>query len=38
MTATTAVGGLAATDGPNAKAFVDALWMCLYRAANSAVL
>jgi oligosaccharide reducing-end xylanase len=26
MVATTAVGSLAATDGPNAKAFVDALW------------
>ncbi len=26
LTATTAVGSLAATDGPNAKAFVDALW------------
>ncbi len=26
MAATTAVGGLAATDGPTAKAFVDALW------------
>jgi len=26
LTATTAVGSLAATDGPNARAFVDALW------------
>jgi oligosaccharide reducing-end xylanase len=26
MVSTTAVGSLAATDGPNAKAFVDALW------------
>ena len=26
MLSTTAVGSLAATDGPNAKAFVDALW------------
>ena len=26
MVATTAVGGLAASNGPNAKAFVDALW------------
>jgi oligosaccharide reducing-end xylanase len=26
MVATAAVGSLAATDGPNAKAFVDALW------------
>ena len=26
LTATTAVGSLAATDGPNAKAFADALW------------
>jgi oligosaccharide reducing-end xylanase len=26
MVATTAVGSLAATDGPDAKAFVDALW------------
>jgi oligosaccharide reducing-end xylanase len=26
LVATTAVGNLAATDGPNARAFVDALW------------
>ena len=26
MVSTTAVGGLAATEGPTAKAFVDALW------------